>query len=350
MGKKLIIRFFALTIGCVLMNQLYKSYFFERDLQQYCPEILELWKQQKQADVIYFGESSNMTVRDTDVVKKNISEIVDGLLHDTRVAAVNKPATHAGIYKEWIKNMHPNQTKAIVVTLNLRSFDADWRYSELESALQSSVVLIKPYPALLNRFLLALNSFDHKTPEIRNKERLHEWETVQFDFPFEVPYSTVRQWDDAMANGGYLNPDGSWDLDKIELACHYIKSYAFQITPENPRVQDFDEIVAYCQKNNVQLYLNLLAENTEYARDLVGPVLVQIMRYNRDFLLNRYGSKKGVTIVDNLELLNGLDFSDQNWTTEHYGYEGRLKIAKNLAKAMMLTKNAQTIDSLPLLD
>jgi hypothetical protein len=98
------------------------------------------------------------------------------------------------------------------------------------------------------------------------------------------------------------------------------------------------------------LYLNLLAENTEYARDLVGPVLVQIMRYNRDFLLNRYGSKKGVTIVDNLELLNGLDFSDQNWTTEHYGYEGRLKIAKNLAKAMMLTKNAQTIDSLPLLD
>jgi hypothetical protein len=332
------------------MNQFYKSYFFERDLQQYSPEILELWKQQKHADIIYFGESSNMTVRDTDVVKKNISEIVNDLLHDTRVAAVNKPATHAGIYKEWIKNMCPNQTKAIIVTLNLRSFDADWRYSELESALQSGVVLIKPYPALMNRFLLALNSFDHKTPEIRNKERLHEWETLRFDFPFEVPYSTVRQWDDAMANGGYLKPDGSWDLEKIELACHYIKSYAFQITPENPRVQDFDEIVAYCQKNNIKLYLNLLAENTEYARNLVGPVLVQIMRYNRDFLLNRYGSKKGVTVVDNLELLNGLDFSDQNWTTEHYGYDGRLKIAKNLAKAIILTKNAQTIDSLPLLD
>jgi len=44
--------------------------------------------------------------------------------------------------------------------------------------------------------------------------------------------------------------------------------------------------------------------------------------------------KPGVMVVDNLELLGGLDFSDQNWTTEHYGYNGRLQIAKQLAKAL----------------
>lgn len=334
MVKKLLFRFLVLAIGLVVMNNVYRYFFYEKDLKQYSPEILEVWKQQQKNDILYFAESSNMNVRDTDLVKKSISELTDDLLPNFKIGAVNKPATHAGIYKAWVKNMRAPYPKAIIVTMNLRSFGADWRHSELESVLQAGVVMLKPYPVLANRFLLALNAFDNKTPEVREQDMLREWEEVKFDFPFKVPLATVRLWDNAMANGSFLLPDGAWDMEKITLACHYVKSYAFQIKPDNPRLKDFDEIVAFCQQHKIKLIFNLLAENTEYAQQYVGKELVQIMRYNRNLLLSRYGKKRGVTVVDNLELLEGLDFSDQNWTTEHYGYNGRLQIAKKLAKAL----------------
>lgn len=338
MGKHLLIRIFILALGLVLMNWVYKLVFYPKDLKQHSPEMIEVWKQQRKSDMLYFAESSNMNVRDTDIVKKSISELTDDLLPKFKIGAVNKPATHAGIYKEWIKNMRAPFPKAIIVTMNLRSFGADWRHSELESVLQAGVVMLKPYPVLANRFLLALNAFDNKTPAKREQEMLREWEEVKFDFPFKVPHSTVRLWDNAMANGSFLLPDGAWDMEKITLACHYVKSYAFQIKPDNPRLKDFDEIVLFCQQRKIKLIFNLLAENTEYAQQYVGKELVQIMRYNRNLLVRRYSKKRGVTVVDNLELLEGLDFSDQNWTTEHYGYNGRLQIAKQLAKALRYSK------------
>ena len=334
MVKKLFIRFLVLAVGLVVMNNIYRYFFYEKDLQRYSPEIKEVWKQQQKNDILYFAESSNMNVRDTDLVKKSISELTDDLLPYFKIGAVNKPATHAGIYKEWIRNMRAPFPKAIVVTMNLRSFGADWRHSELESVLQAGVVMLKPYPVLVNRFLLALNAFDNKTPELREQDMLREWEEVKFDFPFEVPHQTVRLWDNAMANGSFLLPDGAWDMEKITLACHYVKSYAFQIRPDNPRLKDFDEIAGFCQQHKIKLIFNLLAENTAYAQQYVGKELNQIMRYNRNLLVSRYDKKPGVTVVDNLELLGGLDFSDQNWTTEHYGYNGRLQIAKQLAKAL----------------
>ena len=334
MVKKLIIRFLVLAAGLVVMNLVYQYFFFKKDLKQYSPEILEVWNRQQKNDILYFAESSNMNVRDTDDVKKSISELTDDLLPNFKIGAVNKPATHAGIYKEWVKNMRAPFPKAIIVTMNLRSFGADWRHSELESVLQAGVVMLKPYPSLVNRFFLALNAFDNKTPELRQQDMLREWEETQFHFPFKVPYPTVRLWDNAMANGSFLLPDGAWDMEKITLACHYVKSYAFQIERNNPRLKDFDEIVRFCKAHHIRLVFNLLAENTAYAQQYVGKELVQIMRYNRNLLVKRYQNKPWVKVVDNLELLNGLDFSDQNWTTEHYGYNGRLQIAKQLAAAL----------------
>jgi hypothetical protein len=98
-------------------------------------------------------------------------------------------------------------------------------------------------------------------------------------------------------------------------------------------VKDMDEIVEYCAKNKINLYLNLMAENVFYADSLVGKELVFLMKQNRDFLVKRY-NKGNCVVVDNFELVNGKDFIDQNWTTEHYGYKGRMKIAKNLAQAL----------------
>ena len=61
--------------------------------------------------------------------------------------------------------------------------------------------------------------------------------------------------------------------------------------------------------------------------------MVFLIKENRDFLVKRY-SKNNCIVVDNLELVSGKEFTDQTWTTEHYGYKGRMVIAKNLAFAI----------------
>ncbi|UPT67594.1 MAG: hypothetical protein M0D57_02665 [Sphingobacteriales bacterium JAD_PAG50586_3] len=83
------------------------------------------------------------------------------------------------------------------------------------------------------------------------------------------------------------------------------------------------------KKKNINVVFNLLAENTQYADSLVGPVLVNLMRENRDLLIKRY-TAQGAIVVDNLELVNGHDYIDQNWTTEHYNQTGRWIIARNV--------------------
>jgi hypothetical protein len=342
MAKKILIRIFVMILLFFVLNFLYNILFFERDMDKLCYQALDIRKSQDTTDIYYFAESSNFTARDNDSTKKSISELTGLFFPSLRVTAVNKEASHAGVYRHWLSQIdvkkHP--PKAIVVTLNLRSFDAAWRHSKLETALQQSVILLKPYPHLFNRFLLSLGAFDNKTEQQREKMMLDEWKQTQLEFPFSFKYKTVREWDDAMAQGGHLKPDGSWDMDKITLACHYIKGYAFNIHDDNARVKDFDFISNWCKKNDIRLYLNLMAENMQYADSLVGKELTYLMRSNRDYLVKRY-SNDNCTVVDNLELVGGKEYIDQAWTTEHYAYRGRMIIAKHLAGALQKQFPAQ---------
>lgn len=332
MIKYISIRVLGLLALLVFLNYLYVLFFYQRDLKEKSDKILELRESQKQADILYFAESSNVNFRENDSIKLSISELTNLFFPKLKVVAVNNVASHAGIFKHWFREIDLQHLtpKAIVVTLNLRSFDAAWRHSKLETPLRESLVLVQPYPPLLNRFLLALQAFDSKAEKEREMEMLKEWENTPLQFPFEFKYKTVKEWDGAMANGGHLNPDGSWDIKKSELACHYIKAYAFNLNEDNPRIKDFDEIAAWANENKVNVYFNLLAENVEYADSLVGKELVFLMKQNRDFLIKRY-NQNFCKVADNLDLVPGKEFTDQDWTTEHYGCRGRMYIARNLA-------------------
>jgi hypothetical protein len=194
--------------------------------------------------------------------------------------------------------------------------------------------MYQQYPPIINRFLLSLNAFDHKSEKEYEEQMLEQWKRDQLKFPYPFKYKNVREWDSGMANGGHLNDDGSWNTAKIDLACHYIKAYAFQIdTLTNPRIKDFDEIVSICKGKNLNIVFNLLSENVQYADSLVGKDLIYLMRQNRDLLVKRY-TQKGVLVIDNLEAVNGQDFVDQHWTTEHYKEKGRKIVAKNLAEGL----------------
>jgi hypothetical protein len=334
MVRKTAIRVIVMLGILTALNWIYTKTLFAHDLATKSPEVLAIRQSADSADIYYFGESSNITFSPADTTRESISTLTSRFYPVLKVRNINKYATHAGIYLGWVRQIpHSARVRAVIITMNLRSFDAAWIHSKLETPLRESLVLAQPYPNLVNRFLLSLQAFDSKTEQQREQDMLNEWRTERLRFPFAFKYRTVADWDFAMAQGTYLKSDGSWDAEKIALACHFIKGYAFNLSESNPRIRDFDAIAAWAGNRKMPVYFNLMSENVHYADSLVGKELVILMRQNRDYLVNRY-NKGWCRIVDNLESVAGKDFIDQTWTTEHYAQRGRMRVASILADSL----------------
>jgi len=333
--KNIALRFVSLLVLFLAMNLLYKYLFFEKDLQKYSSIINLVRDVPVDADIIYVGESSNNTVREDDLDKRKISDFIADHYPGLSMYDLTKPAAHAGIFKVLLQQMpEEGEVETVILTLTLRSFNAQWIHSPLETSLQKSLVLLKPYPPLINRFLLSFKAYEIKTKKERERDFKKQWVKDKLQFPYEFPHEDVRKWNRWMAYQGILDESGEIDRARTELACHYIKAYGFQIdTLRNPRIGDFDAIVELARERGWKLVFNLMAENMEKAEQLVGEDLIFLMNENRELLLNYYQSK-GVMVVDNLSYVEDQQFIDQSWTTEHYAEKGRKTIAKRVAGAM----------------
>lgn len=322
------------------MNFIYSKWFYEADIQKYSSIINLVRDIPNDADIIYVGESSNITFRGDDIDKRPISAFVGDYFPELNTYDITKPASHTGIYKVLLENIpDDSKVKTIVVTLNLRSFNATWIYSNLETSLQKSLVLIKPYPPLFNRFLLSFKAYDIKSESERERQFKNKWRKDKFHLPYEFQFQNVIEWDKWMADSGIKDSNGNIDYKQTELACHYIKTYGFQLdTINNIRIKDFNEIIELAHKRGWNLVFNLLAENTEKAKELVGDDLIYMMNKNVE-ILESYYQHRNVKVVNNLNAVENEQFIDQNWTTEHYAEKGRKTIARNVAEALKIWHN-----------
>jgi len=338
--KKILIKISLLIILFVILNLIYSKWFYESDIQKHSDIINLVRDLPNDADIIYIGESSNITFRGDDIDKRPISAFVGDFFPELSTFDITKPASHAGIYKVLLENIpEENKVKTIVVTLNLRSFNATWLYSNLETPFQKSLVLIKPYPPLFNRFLLSFKAYDIKSEREREEQFKKKWRQDKFQLPYKFQFQNVIEWDKWMANSGIKDSNGNIDLKQTELACHYIKTYGFQLdTINNIRIKNFNEIIELANKRGWNLVFNLLAENTEKAKELVGDDLIYMMSQNAK-ILESYYLQRGVTVVNNLNEVEDKQFIDQHWTTEHYAEKGRKVIASNVAKALKTWHN-----------
>ena len=335
MFKKIIIRVILLVAILVVFNAIYAKWFYPKDIEKYSSIIELVTDLPKETQVVYLGESSNITKRKDDIDRRKISEFIADYYPDIQLNDMTKSAAHAGIYKVLLEQIpDSSNVETIIVTLNLRSFNAQWIYSNLETALQKSLVLLRDNPPLVNRFMLSFKNYDIKSDRERQIQFSKKWKNDTFHLPYEFPYENVSEWNRAMSYKGVKGADGKKDWKMTELACHYIKGYGFQIdTLTNPRIKDFDDIVANAKKRGWNVVFNLMAENVEKADLLVGKDLTSMM-YENAKLLNDYYTRKGVLVVNNLDLVEDEQFIDQHWTTEHYAEKGRKKIARNVALSL----------------
>ena len=333
--KKLLTRIVMILAMLVVLNWVYSKWFFEKDLRKHS-DIVELsWQVvDDSCRIIYLGESSNNNSGKEETNRRKISDFTSDYFPTVKMGDLTKEASHAQTYYYMLKHIPATSTvETVVVTMNLRSFGPLWIYSRLETPLRKQLVLLEDRPPLVNRFLLAFKAYPIKTEA--------EWDAIVHEHwrndTFNIPNFTWRRnvdWDWAMNSYGWYDANGERDWDITALACHYIKTYGFQIAEDNPRVKDFDAIVELCRENGWNLVFNLMAENVDKANQLVGKDLMLLFKSNHDFLLQRYGNLDGVTIVDNLNIIRDVNFIDQDWTTEHYYEEGRRIIAEHLAQTL----------------
>lgn len=342
-----------LAVVLFVSNLVYARWFYHDDIIEADAKMLwEVDSLQDVSDVLYFAESSNATCAKNDTSFRWISQYLGDQVPGVTVNAIQHGAVHAATYLELLRNIRPGaRTKTVIVTMNLRSFGAVWINSSLETPLMKANVMYKQYPPIIKRLMLAFNDFDNRDLSLRNHEIEQHWRHDFVNLPKDFPYHNIREWDNgtAVRYDDFKDSAGNFCLPKLELACNYIKIYGFTIDPKtNPRVADFDAIVRLAKEKHLNLIFNLLPENTQYADSLVGPVLVKLMRENRDFLVKRY-NRDGVIVVDNLELVDGKDYVDQDAITEHYNAKGRMAVAKNIAKvaAKYLRRFSDAVDVSP---
>lgn len=333
--KKLLIRIGMVLVMLVVLNWVYSKWFFEKDLREHS-DIVELsWQvTDDSCRIIYLGESSNNHYGDEEANRRKISDFTADYFPTVKMGDLTKEASHAQTYYYMLKHIPATSAvETVVVTMNLRSFGPLWIYSKLETPLRKQLVLLEDYPPLVNRFLLAFKAYPIKTEEEWNELVFEHWRNDTFNIP-NFAWHTTADWDYGMYSYGWYDQQGQRDWDVTALACHYIKTYAFEINDDNPRVKDFDAIVDLCRERGWNLVFNLMGENVDKANELVGKDLMLLFRLNRDYLLKRYGNMEGVTVVNNLNLVRDVNFIDQDWTTEHYYEEGRRIVADHLAQAL----------------
>lgn len=321
----------------VLMNWIYTRWFYHQDLLEHSDIVAASWQVAADScELVYLGESSNKTYGSKDQDQRKISEMIAELLPDMRCGDITQDAAHAEVYYYLLKNIpEENQIRTVVVTMNLRSFGASWIYSSLETALQKKLVLMKGYPPLMKRALLAFKAYPIHTKDEWYQKAQDSWTNTPLCFPYPFPYKTTREWNRAIAYEGVKDSLGNDNQALTELTSHFIKNYAFQIHDNNPRVRDFDRIVKLAKKRGWKLVFNILAENTDRAQELVGDDLLFLMRENAEYLVKRYEAQ-GVTVVNNLEAVRDIEFIDRSWPTEHYFEEGRRIIAREVVKKLKI--------------
>lgn len=296
---------------------LYRVAFYRGDLAEHSVGLAQLPKQvaESGAEMVYLGESSNHTYSPSDDDTSKISEMVGRFFPDKKMADMTHDGSHGDVYYELLRHLShtDNQVETVIVTLNMRSFGPCWIYSPLETALQKKLVMLRKRPALVNRAVLTFKAYDVKSDDERYGQMYDYW--LAHPLP---PHRDLYAWCDS------LSP----------IAQDLVKCYYFSIdTLNNPRVQDFDKMVTLAREQGWKLVFSLLAENVDLCDSLVGSDLTRQMRRNRDILVDYY-ARKGVVVVDHLEVVRDSQFRDRDFPTEHYDEAGRKLLARRIAEAI----------------
>lgn len=328
-------KFAWLLLLLIVLEVVYRLTWYPKELKEdgSFVELVQKAKQE-QADILYLAESSNITCGNNDTDTRFISDMLADKITDQKLCHLTRPACHAGNYYKLLQRIpKKSATKTVIVTVNMRSFSSEWIYSKLETPLQREMIYMKKAPALYKRSLIAFKAFTHWSEAEREQIVRDNFKKQTFHFPYDFPYKNAYEWDYAIGTQCILYNGQPASLDTIQLACHYIKCFAYELDKNNPRIKDLDKIVKLCKRRGWNLVFNILPDNVDQVEALAGADLVYLMRQNANYIVERY-SPKGVLVVNNQDIVRDCDFRERDFPTEHYLQNGRQAVANALYENM----------------
>jgi hypothetical protein len=331
--KAIALKFGLLGLLLAVLNLVYTHLHYQQDLREYSPDHKVLMSIHRDTEVLYIGESSNSSYRSEDLDKRSIGQFLDGHFPETQIQDITRPASHMGIYHDMLASI-PQEIapKILVITCNLRSFNAQWIHSDMETPLRKSMVLLAEGPPLWNRARLSFKDYEINTSKEQEHRVMDQWAAQDLGPFTDAKFQNVIQWDRHIAETGIKNEEGMRDEEKTLLATHYVKAFAFVIdTVDNPRIADIENVLNLCEQRGYVPVMNILAENVDKAQELIGDDLYRLMKKNEEILL-KFFADRGIRVINNLESVRDPEFTDQDWTTEHYSQKGRMTIADNIAE------------------
>lgn len=326
---KILGRIAFLGFIAVLSIWIYNHYIWPLDRKENAYFLEELTNSKDTCDLIYIGESSNLWHHPDSGDIREISKMIEHR-SGRKTLNLSKSAYHIGIYKpifEHFETLH--KLKDVVLTVNLRTFGPPCIHSGLETSLQKDRIFYANEMPFIKKMRAVFSLYDNTDEKTREQSMWKHWsnDTLMLAQK-QLKYYTVKNW---CSIPKFLDSAGIEDMNRRILADHYVKAYGFNVNTNNPRIKDLDALVRRVDTSRYNLHLLILSENTQWADSLAGADLANLIRENRDFIVQRYSNKySNVHIIDNLESVPPRYFGEKHWTTEHYFWQGRSIIANSI--------------------
>ena len=276
----------------------------------------------KKADILYFSASPNSAYSLADTDKRSIDQMIQDQLKGYTIESLDTGSIHGGVFLHALHQMPKDyKPKMIMVDMNLRSFGIRWLQSGLENSIQRNMSYWNNNLGIYNRINAALKNYAY----IPYHER---FEAVDYDdrfnrLPFKDSCSTIKKWVDSI---GRIRAEGD------VIGQEFVRFFGFQITKKNPMMAYYDQIVDFCDKNDIKLVFLILPENVEVMENKAGVNLKKLCYKNIQYLKNHYANSS-VTIIDALDDLNASYFFE-TYPTEHYIATGRKIVADKVIKKL----------------
>jgi hypothetical protein len=274
------------------------------------------------SDIIYFSASPNKSYALTEKNRESIHTFASHQLHSYTIHSLDTGAIHAGIFIHALQQIPTDKKpKMIVIDLNLRSFGVNWMESDLENNLQLNLNYWNTNYGLLNRMNAALKNYKFIPNTERNKRIIYQHDFITL--PFHGNKKTVRKWNDSIMHSPQVYK---------EIACEFVRSFAFQVQPENQMLKWYKSIQEYCSSNEIKLIFLFLPENLEMMEKLAGKELKSLCLQNRTRIKQELGEKAVI-----LDLMDHFDasFFFESFPTEHYYANGRKYIGEKMAISIL---------------
>lgn len=273
----------------------------------------------EKVDIIYFGDSTNITVGKDDSDHRTIAGMLHDMASQWSLGSVVHPAYHIGIYLEFCKYLvrQGYRPVVIIIPINMRSFSPDWdRRPHYQYEIQKIILKGGLLKSILLAFYKPLMMFKYNFFTISQQEFL--------DTPVFYGHRQVGTAKD-FNNSSYIKYSDK--NMKNQLIFSYM--YGLSLSPQHRKLKALVETAKLLIRNNIKVIFYITPIDWETGEKYLPGEFLKQLRENTQLIISLL-SMEGVEVLDISTVLPTNCFYWYLYPNEHLNQRGRMYVAEQL--------------------